>query len=169
MKEFVRKVGPHRTSIDVAEIVDEVLALLKNELRHAAVSVEVELEASLPKVLADKIQIQQVLLNLIRNAVEAIECAEAAARDLHIRAEARGDHLRIAVSDSGCGIPDAHPDELFGTFYSTKSGGMGMGLAICRSIVEAHGGHIQAARNSGPGSTFTFTLPLTDENRNHGH
>jgi len=164
MKEFVRKVGPHRTTIDMAEIVEEVLGLLKNETRHAAVAVNVDVDPALPGVLADKIQVQQVLLNLIRNAMEAMDATDPDGRELQIRVSAGDDHIRVAVRDCGCGISPEDCERLFDTFYTTKPEGMGMGLAICRSIVEAHGGRIWAARNSGQGTTFNFTLPLTVEN-----
>jgi len=171
MRRFVRHVEPERTTVRLSEVVDEVLPLIASELRHAAIRLTVDVPPSLPVVVADKIQIQQVLLNLIRNSIEAMAQTEPGARDLSIRAKSRGNLLEVAVSDAGCGISEAEPDELFGTFYSTKASGMGMGLAISRSIIEAHGGRIWAEPRAtgimpvppGRGATFAFTLPTADD------
>ena len=160
MRDFVKKAEPHRSTIDLAEVISEVLALVQSDLRHAEIPVDARVDPSLPTLLADKIQVQQVLLNLIRNAMEAMDHTAIGPHRLTLRASADKETLEVAVSDTGCGIPDGHLDDLFGTFYSTKPAGMGMGLAISRSIIEGHGGRIWATQNADRGATFTFTLPI---------
>ena len=160
MRDFVKKAEPHRSTIDLAEVISEVLALVQSDLRHAEIPVATSVDPSLPTLLADKIQVQQVLLNLIRNAMEAMDHTAIGPHRLTLRASADKETLEVAVSDTGCGIPDGHLDDLFGTFYSTKPAGMGVGLAISRSIIEGHGGRIWARQNADRGATFTFTLPI---------
>ena len=168
MKEFVQKAQPYRVAIGLAEVVGEVAALVRNDLRHAGVRFDVEMDEALPMILGDKIQLQQVLLNLIRNAMEAMESTEADARRLRLCARVHEEMLEVTVSDTGCGVPDGRFDQLFGAFCSTKSGGMGMGLAIGRSVVEAHGGRIWATNNRRRGTAFVFTLPIAREDCEHG-
>lgn len=160
MRDFIRKVEPRRSTIDVAELIDEVVALVQSDLRHAGITLRCDVGPSLPKIVADKIQVQQVLLNLMRNAMEAMDRSGPDSHELSIRATAGENALQIAVCDTGCGIPNASLEHVFETYCSTKPGGLGMGLRISRSIIEAHGGHISAARNPQRGSTFTFTLPI---------
>jgi two-component system sensor histidine kinase DctS len=160
MRDFVRKSEPVEASLDFGELVDEVLSLVRSDLRHRGIHVAINLPAPLPKIVADKIQVQQVLLNLTRNAIESMEGTPADARFLGIRATVRGELLEIAVADTGCGIPSDEADRLFSAFHSTKAAGMGLGLAICRSIVERHGGRIWAAPNGERGTVFTLTLPI---------
>jgi len=159
MRNFVKKRAPHRTTVHVAELIEEVLSLVGDDLRHAGIALTCDVDRSLPTTLADKIQVQQVLLNLIRNAMEAMDGIETSARQLRIQATARDGVLEVAVRDTGCGIPDECTESLFWAFHGTKPEGMGMGLAISRSIVEDHGGRIWAAQNADRGATFTFTLP----------
>jgi len=165
MRDFVKKVEPHRSAVDLGEVVGEVVALIRNDLKHAGISFRADLDASLPKVQADKVQLQQVLLNLMRNAVEAMDQTGLHAHALRVRAKARNGKLEVAVSDTGCGVSDGELGRLFKRFQSTKPGGMGMGLAISRSIVEAHGGQIWARRNADRGTTFTFTLPTAHKDQ----
>jgi len=162
MRSFVRKIVPQRTTLDLPEVLDEVFSLMENELRLAGVSLRLDLDPSLPTTFADKIQVEQVLLNLMRNALDSMERCDGDDHELSIAADARDGHLRICVRDTGVGIPRDKADELFGTFFTTKREGMGMGLAICRSIVEAHGGRIWAAPNDDRGATFAFMLPILD-------
>jgi len=168
MREFVRRTAPKRVVVTVAEVIDEVLPLIQRDLRHSSVALEVKADDPRVQVLADKVQLQQVLLNLIRNAIEAMEPTEVGQRHLCIERRVRGPVVEVAVRDTGCGIraDDArNANKLFNMFYSTKAEGMGMGLAICRSIVESHGGRIWAAPNPDRGTTFTFTLPIASEGR----
>ncbi|OHB73260.1 MAG: hypothetical protein A2V70_20090 [Planctomycetes bacterium RBG_13_63_9] len=168
MKDFVRKTEPHRTTVEACEIISEALPLVASDLRHAGITLDNRVERSLPKLLVDRVQVQQVLLNLIRNAIEAMEDTAADKRRLRIRAQARDRVVEITVSDTGRGIPKDQLDCLFGTFCSTKFDGMGMGLAISRSIIEAHGGRIWAISTPQQGTSFTFTLPIPREEEKNG-
>ena len=115
----------------------------------------------LPPVLGDRIQLQQVILNLVVNAIEAMAAVEDRPRELVIRSEAHdGDYVRVAVQDAGPGIDASTANQLFSAFFTTKPGGMGMGLSICRSIVEAHGGAMWATPNAPYGAMFHFSLPV---------
>lgn len=168
MREFVKHTAPKRVVISVAEIVDEVLLLAQRDLEESGIALEVEVDDPHLEIRADKVQLQQVLLNLIRNAIEAMETTEVDQRRLRIETRTRVPLLEVAVRDTGCGIPAdkaERVDELFGTFYSTKSEGLGMGLAISRSIVESHGGRIWATPNPDRGTTFTFAVPIATEDR----
>jgi PAS domain S-box-containing protein len=167
LRQFVRKTEPERTPLDLPEAISEVVSLMRSELDHREVAVVEALEPDLPKVLADRIQIQQVLLNLVRNALDAMDQPGWGTRQLAIGAKSRPDAVEISVWDTGPGISEDRMAGLFTAFSSTKPGGMGLGLAISRTIVEAHGGHIWATRNLTTGMTFTFTLSTgeKDENR----
>jgi two-component system, LuxR family, sensor kinase FixL len=167
MKHFVQKNEPKQAPLDLTDAVQEVTALLKNDLDHASIRIEVRLEPLLPRVYADRIQFQQVLMNLVRNAVEAMEETESECRLLAVEARRQGRMAEITISDSGPGVAEEGLEKLFDTFYSTKSGGMGLGLAICRSIIEAHGGRIRAAPHAPRGTSFIFTLPLFDKDAVH--
>ena len=114
-----------------------------------------------PKILGDRVQLQQVVINLFMNGIEAMEPITDRPRELFIRS-ARDDmgHLTLSVTDSGIGISPENVNRLFNAFFTTKSSGLGMGLSICRSIVEAHGGHMSASSNEGPGATFQLVLPI---------
>jgi C4-dicarboxylate-specific signal transduction histidine kinase len=167
MRHFVQKNEPKQAPLDLVGTVQEVTALLKNDLDHADVRLDVRIEPLLPQVYADRIQFQQVLLNLARNAIEAMAETKPKDRLLTIEARRRGGMAEIDVSDTGCGVPDDQKDKLFDAFNSTKSGGMGLGLAICRSIIEAHGGRIRAAPRKPRGTSFLFTLPFLDKDAAH--
>jgi signal transduction histidine kinase len=125
--------------------------------RRRRVGVNIDVEDGLPPVAFDRVQIQQVLINLIRNGMEAMDQAEGN-RALSIRVRLSGDVVRTEISDSGAGLED--PDRIFEPFFTTKEHGMGMGLTICRSIVESHGGRLWAEKNEALGATFIFTLPV---------
>jgi len=168
MREFVKHTAPKRVVLSVAELVDEVLLLAQKDLQESGIALEKKVNDPRLEIRADKVQLQQVLLNLIRNAVEAMETTEIDQRRLRIETRTRDQLLEVAVRDVGCGIPAdkvEHVDELFGTFYSTKKEGLGMGLAISRSIVESHGGRIWATPSPDRGTTFTFTVPIANEDR----
>lgn len=159
MRDFVRKSDPVQAPLDFAGLVDEVLSLLQSDLRHRGIQVVTSFPTPLPKIVADKIQVQQVLLNLARNAIEAMDATPPDDRLLGVQAEVRGALLEVSVSDTGCGIPADTGDQLFSLFHTTKATGMGLGLAICRSIVERHGGRIWAGPHGPQGTVFTLTLP----------
>jgi signal transduction histidine kinase len=118
-----------------------------------------ELAADLPPIMGDRVQLQQVVVNLILNAIEAMSTVEDRERDLVIKTQrGEGDEVRVAVQDSGIGLDPKNVERIFDAFHTTKPGGLGMGLSISRSIVERHGGRLWAVSNDGPGSTFRFTL-----------
>jgi len=144
----------------------DVLRLLRSELVAHDIAVDTDLPPLVPLVRADRIQIQQVLLNLVKNASEAMTAVPPASRRLTLAVHGNGDgHVRVRVRDTGGGIPDDVMDRLFHPFVTTKPDGMGLGLAVCRTIVEAHGGTLRAANNAEGGATFEFTLPAAVERR----
>jgi PAS domain S-box-containing protein len=153
-----------RKALHINEVVNEVMSLVQHELFSHRVTLRLELAPALPLVLADRIQLQQVILNLAINGIEAMQPVKDRRRELVIRTRQNetGQAL-VTVSDCGVGVAAEDVDRLFDAFFTTKSGGMGMGLSICRSIVDAHGGRLSASGNSGPGATFQFTLPLHQE------
>jgi C4-dicarboxylate-specific signal transduction histidine kinase len=153
-----------RKALHINEVVNEVISLVQHELFSHRVALRLELAPALPPVLADRIQLQQVILNLVVNGIEAMQQVTDRPRELVIRT--RQDEARqvlVTVSDCGVGVAAENADQLFDAFFTTKSSGMGMGLSICRSIVDAHGGRLSASGNAGPGATFQFTLPLHQE------
>lgn len=149
--------GPDQASLDINAVIRDALQFLHHELQGKGVSIAVHLDAALPTITGDRTQLQQVLVNLLLNAEQAM--AESPRREIAVTTRAAGGKIEVAIHDSGHGIPPEHMDRLFRTFFSTKTDGMGMGLPICRSIVETHGGTITASNNEGGGATFTFTLP----------
>jgi C4-dicarboxylate-specific signal transduction histidine kinase len=130
---------------------------MSDELRKARVVLSTEVDADLPLIAFDRVQIQQVLINLMRNASEAME-AVSGPRKMNVRAQRAGDAVAVRVSDRGMGFDE--PDRIFEPFFTTKAHGMGMGLAISRSIVESHGGRLSVEKNEDDGTTFVFTLPI---------
>jgi signal transduction histidine kinase len=142
----------------------EVLTLVHSEVLMQRVSLRAELSAALPPVRGDRIQLQQVIMNLVINGIEAMQAVTDRARELQIRSQRHdADHVLVAVQDSGIGLDPQHMARLFDAFFTTKAGGMGMGLAISRSIIEAHGGRLWASANAGLGAAFQCTLPLHSE------
>jgi signal transduction histidine kinase len=138
----------------------EVIALSASELQRNRIVVRQELAEGLLPVMGDRVQLQQVILNLVRNASDAMSGVEDRPRDLVVRtAQDAGNHVRLTVQDAGVGLDAQGADRLFEAFYSTKSSGMGIGLSVSRSIVESHHGHLWAAANDGPGATFSFSIP----------
>jgi signal transduction histidine kinase len=149
-----------RTLLSVNDLVVDILAAIHGELKKHRISVESELSQELPRVRADRIQIQQVILNLIMNAVEAMGEVENRARVLRISSEmSEREQVLITVRDTGTGIDPEHMPRIFDAFFTTKSSGMGIGLSICRSIVEAHGGRLWAEPGGSYGSVFYLVLP----------
>jgi PAS domain S-box-containing protein len=157
VRSLFKKSFPQREPVDVNELIREIALLLQNDIRRNSVTVRLELAEDLPEIAGDRVQLEQVLMNLMLNAIEAMHDAKG---DLTITSRSTDDgHLSISVSDTGVGIPADKVDQMFDTFFTTKAQGTGMGLAISRSIVESHGGRLWATSNSGRGSTFQFTLP----------
>jgi predicted ATPase/signal transduction histidine kinase len=169
--EVIRRVRAlaKRTDIQMAplelnEVVSEALALLQHELLSYRVSTRMDLASALPLILADRVQLQQVILNLVLNGIEAMQSITDRARVLTIRSERHDpQHVRVTVTDCGVGFCAGHAERLFTSFFTTKSSGMGMGLSICRSIIHAHGGRIWATPNLPHGATVQFTLPSHSE------
>ena len=156
---FKRDVQP-KAPVAIDVLIEEVLAHVEGELEGAAIALEVKLAQGLPRVLADRVQLQQVFLNLIANAIDAMRDDEDHARHLRVRAGAgEGNSVSIAVEDSGPGIAAGDRERIFDAFFTTKASGMGLGLAICRSIVEAHGGRLAVAAATPRGTVFEITLP----------
>jgi C4-dicarboxylate-specific signal transduction histidine kinase len=150
-----------RERSDINDIIREVIALLGGELRRNGASLRTEMPGNLPPVVVDRVLLQQVILNLMMNAVEAMRAVSDRARILRIRTEEQpSGSIVVLVEDSGVGIDPKHSSRMFEAFYTTKVEGIGMGLTISRSIIEAHGGRLWAVANDGPGSTFCFRLPI---------
>jgi signal transduction histidine kinase len=159
IRALVKKSATEQTELDINEVIQEVLGLLQNEIQKNRVVLRMELAADLRRILGDRIQLQQVILNLVMNGIEAMSAAMERSRELLIRSrQHESDKVLVAVQDSGIGIDPQNLEKIFDAFYTTKSQGMGMGLAISRSIIENHGGKLWAVPNDGPGATFQFTL-----------
>jgi PAS domain S-box-containing protein len=159
IRALIKKVPPRRDRLDINEAILEVIELTRSELLRNRVSLQTELAKGLPLIQGDRIQLQQTILNLAINAIEAMSDASEGSRELLIStAEDQSNGVLIAVRDSGPGLSPENLEHLFNPFYTTKPGGMGMGLSICRSIIEAHGGRVWAA-NLSRGAIFHFTLP----------
>jgi C4-dicarboxylate-specific signal transduction histidine kinase len=155
------KAAPETAGQSINELIEEVCALVQAELAKNHVVLRTELCDRLPTVMADRVQLQQVLINLVQNAMEAMNGVMDRPRNLVIRSEMpSADQLLVAVEDSGIGIDPAVQKQIFDAFFTTKAQGMGMGLSISHSIIEAHGGRLWASPNGGPGATFQFTLPI---------
>lgn len=161
---FSRK-EPAADPVDLNEAAEEVIALTSNHLQRASISLRLELADDLPLVCGDRVQLQQVILNLIRNASDAMSSVEDRPRQVLVRTgRDEGDRVRVTVRDTGTGIDPQAVDRLFEAFYTTKSDGMGIGLSVSRSIVESHQGRLWAASNDGPGATFAFSIPRGSAN-----
>jgi two-component system sensor histidine kinase DctS len=162
--EFVKKREPRRETVAIPNVVDGIRALVELQARQSYVALQVDVPPDLPPVLADRVLIEQVLLNLTRNAIEAMQAIDPERRVLRIAAHT-GEQGQVAVSviDNGHGIPPEVAERLFSPFFSTKAEGMGMGLSICRTAIEFHGGTLTHADNPGGGTVFTFTLQQAQE------
>jgi PAS domain S-box-containing protein len=163
IRALADKADMEKLRLDLNDVVREVIALVRRELSSHGVSLRTELAPTLPVIFGDRIQLQQVIINLVMNAVEAMQPVTDRPRELVIRSRQDETHALISVTDCGVGISAEHANRLFNAFFTTKSSGLGMGLSICRSILEAHGGRLSASGNEGPGATFQFVLPLHRE------
>jgi PAS domain S-box-containing protein len=148
---------PQREAVDLNNIIRQITGLLLDKAKRNSVSIRANLSEDLPTITADRVQLQQVLMNLMLNAIEAMQDMGG---ELRVASEKTGDHLLISVSDSGTGLPAGEMDRMFDAFFTTKPQGTGMGLSISRKIVESHGGRLWASTNSARGATFQFTLPI---------
>jgi signal transduction histidine kinase len=161
LRSLYKKSAPQRELVEVNEIIREMGELLRAEANQYAVSIRTDLAADLPKAGADRVQLQQVFMNLMLNAIEAMK-ETGGVLTVKTQLDENG-QLLISVSDTGVGLPKEKIDQIFDAFVTTKPQGSGMGLSISRSIVESHGGHLWATANNGRGATFHFTLPTTTE------
>ena len=159
-RALIKKAPPRRNRLDINEAMREVIEFTSGETAENSVSVQLDLATGLPAVAGDRVQLQQVILNLIMNAIEAMSGVSDGARNLHISTRsAEPSGVRVTVRDSGCGLSSESIGRVFEAFYTTKHSGLGMGLSISRSIIEAHGGQMWAAANLPRGAIFEFTLP----------
>ena len=161
VRDFVKKSEPNRGAVQIAEVVEEIIGFAEIEARKAGVRIGVSVPPDLPAAYADKIMVEQVVLNLVKNGIEAMHDTPRSKRELTIRARANGkEFIEVNIADRGPGLTAEQRERLFTPFYTTKPEGMGMGLNICRSIIEFHHGRLWTAGNAGGGSVFSFTLPL---------
>jgi predicted ATPase/signal transduction histidine kinase len=164
VRTLAKKTDIQMARLELNEVVSEALALVQHELLSYRVSMRMDLATALPLILADRVQLQQVILNLVLNGIEAMQSITDRARELVIRSEQHdAQHVRVTVTDCGVGFSAEHAERLFNSFFTTKSSGMGMGLSICRSIIDAHGGCIWATSNLPHGAIIQFTLPSHPE------
>jgi PAS domain S-box-containing protein len=157
IRSFYKKSPPQRELVDVNGIIEEMLTLLKGEANRYSVAMHTELAAELPNIMADRVQLQQVVMNLMVNGIEAMKDSGG---ELTVKSQLQDGQLQFSVSDTGVGLPTEGVDQMFAAFFTTKPRGSGMGLAISRSIVESHGGRLWATANGRCGATFHFTLPI---------
>ena len=161
-----KKVTPEMARLDINGVIEETVPLIRSQAISHRVTLRLQLASGLPAVLADRIQLQQVVINLVINAIDAMKLVTDRPRELEIRSQLyEGDQVLVAVQDTGVGIAPEKADRLFDAFFTTKPDGMGMGLSICRSIIEAHGGRIWASSAAGPGAILQFTLPQANGHR----
>jgi C4-dicarboxylate-specific signal transduction histidine kinase len=160
ISSLFKKGPPQRELVDVNELIREMIDMLRSEANRYSISIGTELTEHLPKIMADRVQLQQVFLNLMLNGIDAMK-EMSGARELTIKSEADDGALMISVRDTGVGLPPEQPDKIFRAFFTTKDNGTGMGLPISRSIIESHGGRLWFIGNSERGATFQFTLPAT--------
>ena len=162
LRALLKKAPPELRPLDVNEVIREVLALAHKELTVGGVAVHTELSPEVPTVLADRVQLQQVMLNLIMNAIDAMLAIKDRPRTLLIKSARDAEGVLVEVQDSGRGLDPKQASRIFDSFFTTKPEGIGMGLSISRSIVEAHGGHLRAVPGSLHGAIFQFILPKAD-------
>jgi C4-dicarboxylate-specific signal transduction histidine kinase len=163
VRALLRKEQPQMHRVDINEVVQEVLNLTAIEFAKGRITVKTELAPEIPAVLGDRVQLQQVMLNLINNAIEAMTAAENRPRELLIQSTMSDGNLQVSVHDSGAGLKPEDLDRVFRPFFTTKPKGIGMGLSISRSIIEAHGGRLWAASHDSGGAVFHFTVPKAEE------
>jgi PAS domain S-box-containing protein len=160
IRSLTKKAPPQKDWFDVNETIHEVISLVRSEIQRNNIALEIQLSEHVPAILADHVELQQVLLNLVMNSIEAMSGLSDGPRGLLVQSTGESEQVVISVQDSGPGIDPENLDHLFKAFYTTKPQGMGMGLAISRSIIEAHGGRLWATANTPRGAVFQFILPL---------
>jgi two-component system sensor kinase FixL len=162
LRRLLKKGEPQNycDDVDLNEVIRDVLKLMRNDLINQNVTVDTDLAQNLPAVIGDRVQLQQVLLNLVLNACEAMTGNDSSKRQLLIASKMTKSAVRVSVTDHGGGIPEQKMEQIFERFFTTKKKGMGLGLSICRTIIDAHRGKIWAANNADHGATFHFRLPI---------
>jgi signal transduction histidine kinase len=169
LRALSRKADPEYRSLNINDLVTETIPLLRREIASHGAALHMDLHSDVPPVAGDKVQLQLVVINLVVNGIQAMAGTIGRENSLTIRSRRRrGNGVLVSVIDSGTGIDPRHLDTLFNAFFTTKPAGMGMGLSICRSIIEAHGGEVGASNNQDFGATFHFTLPEFSEERDRG-
>jgi C4-dicarboxylate-specific signal transduction histidine kinase len=164
IRALVKKTDPQMVALDINDVIREAISLEQREILSRQVSLRTELASALPPVLADRVQLQQVVINLVMNALEAMAPVTDRPRDMLIRSQQEdANQVLVAVRDSGMGIDSENAERLFNAFFTTKPTGMGMGLSISRSIIAAHGGRLWVSPNADHGATFQFTLPSSSQ------
>jgi C4-dicarboxylate-specific signal transduction histidine kinase len=164
IRALAKRAPPLKDWLDVNETIHEVIALARSEIQRNGVALETQLSEDVPVILADRVQLQQVILNLVVNAIEAMNGVGEGLRELLVRSGTEeSSHVVISVQDSGPGFDPKRLEHLFDAFYTTKPHGLGMGLSISRSIIDAHGGRLRASTNVPCGAVFQFTLPIGGE------
>jgi PAS domain S-box-containing protein len=161
IRQLAKKTAPERVPVDINGAISEVLSLTREELQRSQVTARTELDPNLPPVVADRVQVQQVVLNLVMNGIEAMRGVIDRARVLQVNSVAAPAAVAVTVQDTGIGFGNNDPEHIFDTFFTTKEDGMGMGLSISRSIVQAHGGRLWASAEAPIGAVFSFTLPAS--------
>src|ERR1700730_1653553 len=170
VRALAKKTEIEKVPLEVNDVVRETISLVQRELISHQVLLRMESAPTLPTILGDRVQLQQVIINLVMNGIEAMQSVTDRPRELVVRSgQDEPQELLISVTDSGVGISAENADQLFTAFFTTKSGGMGMGLSICRSIMEAHGGRLWATANVPHGAAFQFTLPVNADNEGISH
>ena len=159
IRSLSRKGDSQRQLVNINEVILEIISLVRNEAQRHSIAIRIELGEDLPKVMADSLQIQQVIMNLIMNGIDAMKDVDQP-RAITIGSQSAEDQLlTISVSDTGIGLPQQQADKIFDAFFTTKPQGIGLGLRISRTIIEAHGGRLWATHNTPKGASFYFTLP----------
>ena len=166
LRAFLRKGESEYAPVDINELVTDVVGWMKSETRRHGIEVSLDLQLDIPSVPADDILIEQVVLNLVRNAIEALCEKHDGDRRLDVQTTFDGSEVRVAVSDNGPGIQQEIDDRIFQSFVTSKQQGLGMGLSVSRSIVEGHGGELRVDRASTAATTLVFTIPVTREGDN---
>jgi C4-dicarboxylate-specific signal transduction histidine kinase len=160
IRALAKKAPPQKDWLNVNETIHEVIALARSEIQRNNIALETQISEQVPVILADRVQLQQVILNLMMNAIEAMSDLSDGPRELLVRSGTdESEQIVISVQDSGPGFDPKSPEHLFEAFYTTKPHGLGMGLAISRSIIDVHGGRLWATANTPRGAVFQFTLP----------
>jgi C4-dicarboxylate-specific signal transduction histidine kinase len=160
LRSLVRDAQPRFADVQINDAVEEILLLLKRDLERAGVILTTDFDRSIPNVEGDRVQLQQVVLNLVRNAIDAMADVSGGARVLTASSKVADDCVSVAIADTGVGIAAVSRERLFDALYTTKGDGLGLGLSICRKIIAVHGGRLWVEENTSLGATFTFTLPL---------